>query len=89
LKNILCDLLSLYLLVLVARAILSFFPIGPDSGLFGVQRALVMVTEPVLAPLRRVIPPLGMFDMSFLVLFIAIQVIHGTVLKCPAGPLGL
>jgi YggT family protein len=86
---ILCGLLSLYLLVLIGRAIFSFFPIGPDSGLFGIYRALIMATEPVLAPLRRVIPPLGMFDMSFLVLFIGIQIVKSAVLHCPAGLLGL
>ena len=87
--TVICNLISVYLLVLFARAILSFFPIGPDSGLAGVQRALMMLTEPLLAPLRRVIPPLGIFDMSFLVLFIAIQVIHSTVLHCGPGVLGL
>ncbi len=87
-KSLLCNLISVYLLVLLARAILSFFPIGPDSALFGIQRALIMLTEPLLTPLRRIIPPLGMFDMSFLVLFIAIEIIHTSVLKCGAGILG-
>jgi YggT family protein len=86
--SILCNLVSLYLLILLARAILSFFPIGPGSGLAGVQHALGRLTEPLLAPLRRVIPPLGMFDMSFLVLFIGIEIIHTTVLRCSPGPLG-
>jgi YggT family protein len=88
-KTILCDVISLYLLVLFARAVLSFFPVGPDSGLAGIQRTLAMLTEPLLAPLRRVIPPLGIFDMSFLVLFIGIEIIHVSVLHCGAGPLGL
>ena len=87
-KSVLCNIVSLYLLVLLARAVLSFFPIGPGSGLAGVQRALAMLTEPLLAPLRRVIPPLGIFDMSFLVLFIAVEIIHGSVLRCGVGILG-
>jgi YggT family protein len=82
LLTIICQFLNIYVLVLIARAVLSFLPIGPDSALFGVSRALMMVTEPVLAPMRRVIPPLGMFDMSFLVLFIVIQVVHTNVLHC-------
>jgi YggT family protein len=88
-KSVLCQLLSLYLLVLLARAILSFFPVNHDSGLGQVQRVLAMLTEPLLTPLRRFIPPLGMFDMSFLVLFIGIEIIHGSVLHCPIGVLGL
>jgi YggT family protein len=86
--TVVCNLVSVYLLVLFARAILSFFPIGPDSGLAGVQRALMMLTEPLLAPLRRVIPPLGIFDMSFLVLFIGIEIIHRNLLGCGPSALG-
>lgn len=77
--QILCDLIGIYLLVLIARAVLSFFPIGPDSALYGVQRFLMQLTEPILAPMRRVIPPLGMFDMSFLVLFILLEVIQSSL----------
>jgi YggT family protein len=77
--QILCDLIGLYLLILIARAVLSFFPIGPDSGIYGVVRFLAQLTEPVLAPMRRVIPPLGMFDMSFLVLFILLEVVQNSL----------
>ena len=37
------------------------------------------VTEPLLAPLRRVIPALGGFDLSFIVLFIIIQVVQNQI----------
>ena len=40
---------------------------------------LYTVTEPVLAPFRRIIPPLGGFDLSFLVVFILIQVINSRI----------
>ena len=76
----LCALGNLYVLILIARAILSWFPIGPDSALVPIVRFLHAVTEPVLAPLRRVIPPLGMFDMSFLVALIGIEVFTSAVL---------
>jgi YggT family protein len=69
----LCALGQLYVLLLFARAILSWFPISSDSALTPVVRFLHTVTEPVLAPLRRVIPPLGMFDMSFLVALLLLQ----------------
>ena len=63
----LCILGQLYVLVLFARAILSWFPVSEGSPLLPVVRFLRTITEPVLAPVRRIIPPLGMFDMSFLV----------------------
>ncbi len=43
----------------------------------------MQLTEPVLAPVRRVIPPAGMFDISFLVVLIVIEIIHGII--CGGG----
>jgi YggT family protein len=83
-KEVLCTALNLYLLVLVARAILSFFPTRPGTGLASFQHFLAQLTEPVIAPVRRVIPPAGMFDLSFLVVFIALEIVL-TAMRCPAG----
>ena len=77
--TVVCDLLSLYILVLFVRAVLSWFPIRPDSGLVPVVRALDAVIDPAVRPLRRVIPPAGMLDLSYLVLFIIVIVIHSIV----------
>jgi YggT family protein len=76
----LCLIGQLYVLILVARAIFSWFPMGPDSALLPVVRFLHAVTEPVLLPLRRVIPPAGMFDLSFLVAFLIIQIVIEPIL---------
>ena len=85
LSDPLCALGNLYVLILIARAILSWFPIGPDSGFAPIVRFLYAVTEPILAPLRRVIPPLGMFDMSFLVALLGIEFLVVPIL-CSIGP---
>jgi YggT family protein len=37
------------------------------------------LTEPVLAPLRRVIPPVGMFDLSFMVAFFGLVILRGLI----------
>ena len=81
-----CVLLSLYTLILFVRAVLSWFPIRPDSGLVPVIRALDAVIDPAVRPLRRIIPPAGMFDLSYLVLFIIVIVIHSVL---PCGGSGL
>jgi len=83
-KELICAVLNVYLLVLLARAILSFFPIRPGTGLASFQQVLAQLTEPVIAPVRRVIPPAGMFDLSFLVVFIAIEVLLRAI-HCPAA----
>ena len=73
--NFLYDLGQLYVVILVVRAVLSWFPYRSDSPLNPVRRVVFALTEPVLAPFRRIIPPVGMFDLSFLVAFIVVEVI--------------
>ncbi len=80
-KEVLCATLNVYLLILLARAVMSWFPVRPGSGLASFLGVLMQLTEPVLAPVRRVIPPAGMFDLSFLVVFISIELVH-TAIGC-------
>ena len=54
------------------RVLLSWFPIDPRNPLVTI---LYDVTEPILEPLRRVIPRLGMIDLSPMVAILIIQVI--------------
>lgn len=86
-KPILCAALQIYFLVLIGRIILSWFPVQPGTAMASISSILFELTEPVLGPLRRVIPPLGMFDLSPLVAFLGIQIIQGAVLGC--GRVGL
>jgi YggT family protein len=79
---LLCQLLLIYMVVLFGRAILSWFPIQPGTVWASIGNVLIQLTEPVLGPLRRMIPPMGMFDVSFLVLFLGIQIIRSVVLRC-------
>lgn len=55
-------------LAIIARALLSWIPnMRPDNP---IVRFLFEITEPILAPLRRVIPMVGMIDLSPLVAMI-------------------
>ena len=77
-KTLLCDLIQVYIVVLFVRAIFSWFP-PPSGGLATFYRILLDLTEPVLAPLRRVIPPAGAFDLSFLVLIVFLYIVRAQV----------
>ena len=57
------------------RAILSWFPYDPSSPLNPVRRVVFALTEPVLRQFRRIIPPIGVIDISFLVAIIVIQLV--------------
>jgi YggT family protein len=81
--NILCPLLQLYLVALFGRIILSWFPISAGSALASIYGFLYTITEPVLGPVRRVIPPLGgggmAFDLSPIIVLIVLQVVIGAL----------
>jgi len=83
LENLLCQLLQLYVLVVIARIILSWFPVSPGGGLATVFSLLYAVTEPVLGPLRRLIPPLMLggagIDLSPIILFFGIQILQSAL----------
>jgi YggT family protein len=82
--NPLYDLGQIYVLVLFGRAILSWFPYSADSPLNPVRRVVFMLTEPVLAPFRRIIPPVGMLDLSFFVAFIVVEIfVQGVLARLP------
>ncbi len=74
-SGILVLLLNLVMIVFIARAIISWFPIGFDSPFRPVVDALYRITEPVLSPIRRVLPAMGGLDLSVLIVIIAIQFI--------------
>ena len=63
--------LWIYTLVMLVYAITSWIP--DIRGRW--SEYLAMVVEPVVAPVRRLIPPAGGFDWSFLVVLLALQVL--------------
>jgi YggT family protein len=64
-------------LVVLVDVVLSFF-MSPYSS---VRRTLDSLVDPLLAPIRRVVPPVGMFDFSPLVLIILIQIIQEILVR--------
>jgi YggT family protein len=76
-------LLNLYLLVLLGYVILSFViayaRLEYDSPVYKIQRVLSALCDPVLNPIRRIIPPARIgnvgLDVSVLVLFLVIDLI--------------
>ena len=74
--------LGLYILAIFIRIILSFVAVRYGNPL---MRYLYRITEPLLGPLRRTIPPVGMFDISpivaFVILWLCQAAVGGTLLR--------
>jgi YggT family protein len=63
---------TLYALIIIARSLLSLLRVDPYHP---VMDFLIRITEPVLAPIRQVIPPIGPIDISPLVALLLLQFI--------------
>ena len=70
-------LLSIYVLFIFIRFISMWFVFTRNTFLGFVQR----VTDPVLIPVRRLIPPIGMFDISAMLLLLFIGFLQTIVLR--------
>ncbi|MDQ3819978.1 MAG: YggT family protein [Acidobacteriota bacterium] len=74
-------LLAIYSLLIFARIVFSW----GVSSVNPLMRFLIRATEPVLGPFRRLIPPLGMFDISPIVVLLLIRLfqeaIFGTLIR--------
>ena len=68
---------QLLVLLVVVSVILSYFmdPYHP------IRRSIDSVVEPMLAPIRRVVPLIGMLDLSPLVLIILLQVVSNLIIR--------
>ena len=67
--DVIKETLSLMFWVLLLRAVLSWVSQGQSP----IDNVLHQLTEPMLAPIRRIIPPIGGLDLSVLVAIIALQ----------------
>jgi YggT family protein len=71
---VLANLIDLYSLVVLVAVILSWVPLDRRNPLVTITHGL---TEPVLAPIRSVLPPMGGADFSPMLLLIALQILKG------------
>lgn len=79
---ILYGAISIYILLIIIRIVFSW---GRVSYRNRIMRFLFDVTEPLLGPLRRIIPPLGWIDISpivaFIILWLFQAAIAGTLIR--------
>jgi YggT family protein len=64
-------------LLLLARAIISFLPLDRYHP---IVMWIYRLTEPLLAPIRRFLPPMGGFDLSPIVLLILLAILRSVLI---------
>ena len=68
--------LYILLVLIVIRSLLSWFPVSPRNQ---AVRMLHEITEPLLAPARRILPRTGMIDLSALVVILLLYLMINVV----------
>ncbi len=81
LVNMILWILNLLSLLLLVRALMSWFDPSFQST---IGKAIFGVTEPILAPIRQVLPRMGMLDLSIIVAIILIQIISRLIVSSVA-----
>jgi YggT family protein len=67
---------------IIVRALMSWFNPSPDNP---IVRIVYEITEPVLAPLRRIVPRIGMMDTTPIVAILLMQVIESVLVQTLFG----
>lgn len=75
-------LFTLYTWAIIARAILSWLPMDRYHPIIAF---LDRITEPLLAPLRRFIPLIGMMDITPIVALLILQVVQAIIYNVLIG----
>ena len=75
---ILAKLIDFYSLVVLVAVITSWIQLPPRHPVVQFTRMLV---EPALAPIRKILPPMGGLDFSPLILLFGLQALKGLLLR--------
>lgn len=79
--QIVAAILGAYALALMAMMVLSWFPLRPSGNPARVQRALLRITDPLVVPLRRSMPSMGMIDPAPLVVLLVVLFLRSLLLS--------
>lgn len=81
--DLICTALLLYLIAVFGRIILSWFPLDPNGFGATIAGFLYLITDPLLGPLRRAIPPVRLgavaLDLSPIIVIIGISVLRNSI----------
>lgn len=85
LLNLIASLFTIYMWVIIIRALISWVSPDPYNP---IVQILYKLTEPVLRPLRRLVPPhkLGGLDLSPLIAILLLLLVRQTLVYTFAGP---
>lgn len=76
LQTTLVSIIELYLLIMIAYAVLTWFPLDPHSPWSRLRFGLGRLVEPIVGPIRRLLPQTSLpIDLAFLIVFFGLQIL--------------
>jgi YggT family protein len=72
-------LFTILIWAIIGRALLSWFPVRPGNPFYPLAVILNQITEPILGPMRRIIPTIGPIDISPIVALLLLQFIQNVL----------
>jgi YggT family protein len=81
--SLVCWAIQAYTVVIIARIVLSWFPLSQGGIVSSIYGVLFSVTEPVLGSIRRVVPAINLggmgLDLSPLIVLFGLQILSGFI----------
>jgi YggT family protein len=80
-KQLLETLVNILIFAIFGRIIISWLVLAGmrNEFLLRLDQALSIITDPIMRPLRRIIPPLGMIDITPMVALIVLYIIRTVI----------
>jgi YggT family protein len=76
-------IVQIFVFCLLGRIVLSWFPPSGPGPLESIRQVLFRITEPVLGPIRRLLPPVRMggmgLDLSPMIVFLVLQILISAI----------
>ena len=82
LASLLLTIIQILSLLIFVRAIFSWFDPQFSSQ---IGRMIYQITEPIIAPIRQVLPPMGMLDLSVLVALVLLMILQQLIRSALLG----
>ena len=83
LRYLIIQAIDIYMVIIIIRAIFSWFPVNPNSAFFRVYLFMVTITEPVLGWIRnflRRLFPGSPFDFSPIIAIVLLNILRNLIL---------
>lgn len=79
LQNVLFALIHFYSILILIYCLMSWLPVGASGLIEDIRSVLASLCEPYLGLFRKIVPPLGMVDITPIIAILVLQVLRSVI----------